>query len=893
MSRILVLIIGALLWTIAPAFGQCTGNFAPGSVCGNASVSPRVAREETLTDIIDRALGSTRGAILERGASGWQIIAPGTSGLPLVSGGAGSDPSYAAIGCNALPALTGDVTTPGGSCATTIVALPSTAFANPTASVGLSAVNGSATTAMRSDATPPLSQAIVPTWTGLHTFTAKQTTTDTGPAWATYSTIYNVVTSNINNFPVTSMAAANTGGVASAITGACDIPASAVNLIAFSCNGISGYARTANTQQAAVAIFGIALANAAGVNVFGANFAAGNTPQPGNITGSNLPNSGFTNVNIYGIEIDINVQATSVGGTPGGNIKGIYIIGNSLTATSGSSYGINIDSFGYTATPARLKWDSAFRVEAGAATIGLDLGASAATGSSLASQTIVLRGVNSGASAVSVSIQSSANGELNLIPQSGQNVQSVGSMTVIGTLGITSSIVQSGSVTGSQTFNVASTTSGTITWPAGTVNFSATGGTSQVVKQTSAGGIFTVARLACADLSDAASGCSAASGITALTADVTATGPGSVAATLATVNSNVGTFGSATQASQIMVNGKGLITAASSITVTPAVGSITGLGTGVATALAVNIGTAGSFVVNGGALGSPSSVGTLPAHTLGGTVSGGGNQINNVIIGTTSPLAITGTTITGSVLISNTSIRFNGQLASGVNASSGVFDFSGGNVRIFAVGADNSNTAGMRLDLYSADLASVIKPVWTAVANTGQMTFPQGISSTSKTTGSVIITGGLGVSEAIFTGTLNVITMANSTQANSVCYNTGTGLLTYNIGELCTTSSARFKDGIKPIIQAEALALVLRVQPVSFRYKPDQQLGIDERVGFTAEQVEKVDRRLVVHEADGITPRGVHYPEFTALLAGAIQQLKADNDNMREELHQLKIANGR
>lgn len=46
------------------------------------------------------------------------------------------------------------------------------AFANPTALVGLSAVNGSAFTAMRSDAAPALSQAISPTWTGNHTFTA-------------------------------------------------------------------------------------------------------------------------------------------------------------------------------------------------------------------------------------------------------------------------------------------------------------------------------------------------------------------------------------------------------------------------------------------------------------------------------------------------------------------------------------------------------------------------------------------------------------------------------------------------------------------------------------------------------------------------------------------------
>lgn len=42
--------------------------------------------------------------------------------------------------------------------------------ANPSASIGLSASNGSATTFMRSDAAPALSQAIVPTWTNPHTF---------------------------------------------------------------------------------------------------------------------------------------------------------------------------------------------------------------------------------------------------------------------------------------------------------------------------------------------------------------------------------------------------------------------------------------------------------------------------------------------------------------------------------------------------------------------------------------------------------------------------------------------------------------------------------------------------------------------------------------------------
>lgn len=46
-----------------------------------------------------------------------------------------------------------------------------TGLANPTGTIGLTAVNGVATTAMRSDGAPPLSQGIAPTWTAQHIFT--------------------------------------------------------------------------------------------------------------------------------------------------------------------------------------------------------------------------------------------------------------------------------------------------------------------------------------------------------------------------------------------------------------------------------------------------------------------------------------------------------------------------------------------------------------------------------------------------------------------------------------------------------------------------------------------------------------------------------------------------
>jgi len=55
----------------------------------------------------------------------------------------------------------------------------------------------------------------------------------------------------------------------------------------------------------------------------------------------------------------------------------------------------------------------------------------------------------------------------------------------------------------------------------------------------------------------------------ALTGDATGSGTTSIPVTFATVNATPGTFGSSTQVGQFTVNGKGLITAAANVTITP------------------------------------------------------------------------------------------------------------------------------------------------------------------------------------------------------------------------------------------------------------------------------------------------------------------------------------
>lgn len=189
---------GAVFQQFAPATGVLKGN-----------TNSYITTAATSTDIIAMWTGTCNSTTVLRADGGCNFVnlVTNVSGvLPVVNGGSGtSTPSLVAgtnIGVsgswpNQTIGFSGILSVANGGTGTATPSLVAgtnisvtgtwpnqtvnstgASFANPTAVIGLTANNGVASTAARSDSSPALSQAIVPTWTGAHTFTQPLTLTN-------------------------------------------------------------------------------------------------------------------------------------------------------------------------------------------------------------------------------------------------------------------------------------------------------------------------------------------------------------------------------------------------------------------------------------------------------------------------------------------------------------------------------------------------------------------------------------------------------------------------------------------------------------------------------------------------------------------------------------------
>jgi hypothetical protein len=119
----------------------------------------------------------------------------------------------------------------------------------------------------------------------------------------------------------------------------------------------------------------------------------------------------------------------------------------------------------------------------------------------------------------------------------------------------------------------------------------------------------------------------------------------------------------------------------------------------------------------------------------------------------------------------------------------------------------------------------------------------------------------------------------------------GLGVIIDSAGHLgTTTSSARFKDKIKPMDKASEAILAL--EPVTFRYK--QELDPDQipQFGLVAEQVAKVNPDLVARDEGG-KPYTVRYEAVNAMLLNEFLKEHKKVEEQEVRITQLRSADAK
>jgi hypothetical protein len=111
----------------------------------------------------------------------------------------------------------------------------------------------------------------------------------------------------------------------------------------------------------------------------------------------------------------------------------------------------------------------------------------------------------------------------------------------------------------------------------------------------------------------------------------------------------------------------------------------------------------------------------------------------------------------------------------------------------------------------------------------------------------------------------------------------GTAVFVDMNGQLGTvTSSARFKDNIKPM--GKASQSVLALKPVTFRYKKEIDPAGTSQFGLVAEEVEKVNPSLVVRGKDG-KPYSVRYEAVNAML---LNEFLKEHSKVEQQDHRIQ-----
>lgn len=324
---------------------------------------------------------------------------------------------------------------------------------------------------------------------------------------------------------------------------------------------------------------------------------------------------------------------------------------------------------------------------------------------------------------------------------------------------------------------------------------------------------------------------------------------------------------------------------------TSASSSITG-GFVVATTLGT---TATSVGIGGGNINAGGTLTVGGATTLSGALNYGGVALSNAVTGTGNMVLSASPTLSGTIggnlTFSGTTTTFSAT-SGGVNLSvasanswwsSDNWIQNGGNATWSGLQTRGASGASY-FDLNAYESASAVSTYISTDAASRMALLSGGIylqSSASGTAGNPVtwITG----LQITNTGTINMPNLGASSAATTgtLCWTTGSGLVNVDTTTTCLLSSAKFKMNDRPLIGG--LDTILKLRPVSYFLKPEfNPTGLSEQIGLMAEDVFRVDPRLVSLETDGSSPHAVRYQQLTAVLVKAIQEQQYEISELRQ-----------
>ena len=273
--------------------------------------------------------------------------------------------------------------------------------------------------------------------------------------------------------------------------------------------------------------------------------------------------------------------------------------------------------------------------------------------------------------------------------------------------------------------------------------------------------------------------------------------------------------------------------------------------------------TANNGVLITSGAGAPSISSTLPTAVQGNITS----------LGTITSLTANALTVTNPanagllVTVSNPS-----------NAKQLGFNFNNTSTN-WSFGIDLNNNGGTDFFLYNVAGAGNFT---IGLGSSNKVAITGTLDATSVSTGSLVNSGGFATNKRVW---MNGLTTSSGLQTAVLCQSSAGEVIADSVA--CLASATKFKEGFASIDPAQVKRLTDAFVVKSWNYKREPNSVFPEnyyrqRIGLIADDVAKIDPRLVEYDANGEV-RTIDYNAIISILAARIS-----NDNLEARLEKLE-----